>query len=306
MTAERRIGSLLQAATDRLRESGSASPRLDAELLLGYVIGIDRAGVLAHPDLPLSPLQAERFEDGVNRRAAGEPIAYIRGIKEFFGYVFVVDARVLIPRPETELLVEIALARIGEALTAAPRPAGTPPLLVGDVGTGSGAIAISLALESRRRRYADHVRFIASDADGAALGLARENGVGHGVADMVEFVEADLIPPSDRPFDLIVANLPYIPSQQVPLLPIAASFEPRAALDGGADGLAVIGRLLDQLPGRLAEAGRALLEIGADQADGVRALHVAALPAWRVTVHPDLAGLPRIVEVSPPSAAGLA
>jgi release factor glutamine methyltransferase len=291
------ISALLQAGTQRLREADSPSPRLDAELLLGYVLGIDRAGVLAHPNLELSPPQLDRYLEGVARRETGEPIAYIRGIKEFFGFVFVVDARALIPRPETELLVEIALARLREQLVAAPRPTGTPPLRVADVGTGSGAIAISLAVESRRRGYAEHVRFVASEVAGEALGLARENGVGHGVADIVEFVEADLMPAGKQEFDLILANLPYIPSSDVPLLPVAASFEPRTALDGGPDGLAVIARLLDQLPARVAHGGRALIEIGSDQAERLRSLADAALPGWELAVHADLAGQPRVVEM---------
>lgn len=305
MAAEASIGALLQAGMERLRAGGSPSARLDAELLLGYVIGIDRAGVLAHPTVQLSPSQLQRYHEGVARREIGEPIAYIRGIKEFFGFVFVADSRALIPRPETELLVEIALARLRDQLVTAPRPAGTPPLLVADVGTGSGAIAISLALECRRRGYAEHIRFVASDVDGAALGLARENGVGHGVADIVEFVEADLIPPGEKTFDLILANLPYIPSADVPLLPVAASFEPRAALDGGPDGLTVITRLLESLPARLTQSGRTLLEIGSDQADRLKAIAEAVLPAWKLAIHADLADQPRVAEVSSPSTAGL-
>ncbi len=304
MAAEATISALLQAGTERLREAGSPSPRLDAELLLGYVLGIDRAGVLAHPNVELSPPQLDRYLEGVARRETGEPIAYIRGIKEFFGFVFVADARALIPRPETELLVEIALARLREQLVASPRPTGTPPLLVADVGTGSGAIAVSLARESRRRGYAEHVRFLASDVAAEALGLARENGVGHGVADIVEFVEADLVPAGERKFDLILANLPYIPSADVPLLPVAASFEPHIALDGGPGGLAVIGRLLDDLPARLAHGGRALLEIGSDQAERLRSLVDTALPAWKLAIHADLAGQPRVAEVSRPSSGG--
>jgi release factor glutamine methyltransferase len=300
---ETTISALLQAGTERLREAGSPSPRLDAELLLGYVLGIDRAGVLAHPNVELSPPQLDRYLEGIARRETGEPIAYIRGIKEFFGFVFVADARALIPRPETELLVEIALARLRERLVASPRPPGTPPLLVADVGTGSGAIAISLALECRRRGYAGHVRLVASDVDGAALGLARENGVGHGVADIIEFVEADLMPAGEQEFDLILANLPYIPSADVPLLPVAASFEPRSALDGGPDGLAVIARLLELLPARLAQGGLTLLEIGSDQADRLRAIAETALPVWKLAFHSDLAGQPRVAEVSRPATA---
>jgi release factor glutamine methyltransferase len=296
----RNVSALLASGTQRLRDSGSPSPRLDAELLLGYILRTDRSGLLAHPDTALGPGQVAQFEASVERRATGEPVAYIRGIKEFYGFAFAIDPRALIPRPETEMLVDIALARISGMLVAAPRPAGTPPLLVADVGTGSGAVAISLALESRRRRYEDHLRLIASDVDPQALALARENGAAHAAADLVEFAHADLVPPSDRQYDLIVANLPYIPSADVPELPIAASFEPVGALDGGPDGLAVIARLLEVLPGELALHGLALLEIGADQPDRLTDLAARLLPGWPLSIHSDLGGLPRVAELSRP------
>jgi len=258
--------------------------------------------VLAHPGVELGPEHFARFTDGIARREKGEPIAYIRGIKEFFGYVFVVDSRVLIPRPETELIVEMGLARIQGALTGAPRPPGTPPVLVADVGTGSGAIAISLALQSRRRGYDREVRFVAADVDAAALGLALENGVAHAVADIVDFVLADLVPESDRPFDLILANLPYIPTADLAGLPVAASFEPRNALDGGPDGLAITRRLLGELPDRLAQRGEALIEIGAHQADRVAAEGDSLLPGWSISTHRDLSGQARVIEVARPAA----
>jgi release factor glutamine methyltransferase len=302
VTDARSVSALLNGATQRLRDSGSASPRLDAELLLGYILRTDRAGLLAHPDVALGPGQVRQFEESVARRATGEPVAYIRGIKEFYGFAFAIDNRALIPRPETEVLVDVALARISGLLVSAPRPAGTPPLLIADVGTGSGAIALSLALECRRRRYEGHVRFVAADVDERALSLARENGVAHAVADMVEFAHADLVPPSDRPYDLIVANLPYIPSAVVPELPIAASFEPAGALDGGSDGLAIIGRLFEVLPTELAPGRLALLEIGSDQPDRLRALAAQKLPGWPVSIHSDLGGQPRVAELERPQA----
>lgn len=297
MADARNVSALLASGTQRLRDSGSPSPRLDAELLLGYILRTDRGGLLAHPDTALGPGQVAQFEASVDRRAAGEPVAYIRGIKEFYGFAFAIDPRALIPRPETEMLVDIALARISGMLVAAPRPAGTPPLLIADVGTGSGAVAISLALESRRRRYEGHVRFVASDVDEQALALARENGAAHAAADLVEFAHADLVPPSDRPYDLIAANLPYIPSDDVPKLPVAASFEPVGALDGGADGLSVIARLLAVLPDELAPRGVALLEIGSDQAERLTDMAARLLPGWPVSVHSDLNGQPRVAEI---------
>ena len=296
------IGRLLGEATVSLRQSGSESARLDAELLLGHVLGMGRAGVLAHPEIALSPGQAAAFESAVRRRAAGEPVAYIRGLKEFYGLAFAVDRRALIPRPETELLVGLAVERLREMLTGRPRPAGAPTLQVWDVGTGSGAIAVSIAVECRRRGYAADLRLLATDVSPEALGLAVENAVAHGVADILDFAAGDLLDvdgPADRPAtDLLVANLPYVPSAVVPELPVAASFEPALALDGGPDGLASIRRLLDGLPAVLAAGGQALLEIGAGQEAALVDDAATRLPGWSVRLHADLAGLPRVAELS--------
>ena len=226
-------------------------------------------------------------------------MSYIRGLKEFYGIALTVDARALIPRPETELLVDLALARLGRMLTEAPRPAGAEALLVWDVGTGSGAIAISVAVECRRRGYLRDIALRATDASAQALALATENAVAHGVADVIEFAVADLTDLTGaRPADLLLANLPYIPAGVLPDLPVAASFEPRAALDGGPDGLALIRRLIGLLPVALADGGAALLEIGADQAELVRAAGATAVPDWTIEIHDDLAGLPRVAELT--------
>jgi release factor glutamine methyltransferase len=292
------IGRLIGEATARLRDSGSPSPRLDAELLLGHVLGMDRAGLLAHPEVTVPPARAEAFEAALQRRAQGEPVAYIRGLKEFFGLAFSVDRRALIPRPETELLVELGVERVRERLVGSPRPADAAPLRIWDAGTGCGAIAVSVAVECRRRGYEREIAILASDASSEALSLATENAVGHGVADLIQFASADLLDlPDAAPADVLLANLPYIPSAILPDLPVAASFEPAAALDGGADGLAVIRRLLGQLPAGLAPDGVALLEIGADQADSLAEAVAEQLPGWSVTVHHDLGGLPRAAEL---------
>ena len=246
----------------------------------------------------------------VERRATGEPVAYIRGLKEFYGLVLAVDPRALIPRPETELLVELGLGHLRRSLTERPRPAGAPPFLVWDIATGSGAICVALAVESRRRGYSADVRFRASDTSPEALSLATENAVGHGVADVIGFSVADLaaLADLDEPADaaradLILANLPYIPSAVLPTLPVAASFEPQLALDGGKDGLDLVRRLLAQLDSALAKGGVALLEIGAAQAEEVRAAASRSLPGWELDIHADLAGLPRVVELRRPDAA---
>jgi release factor glutamine methyltransferase len=303
------VGQLLPAAIELLRARGSESARLDAELLLADALAVDRTTILAHPEAAVGPSAAERFEDHLRRRAAGEPVAYIRGLKEFHGLAFAVDARALIPRPETELLVDLALTEVVERLSRGPRPAGTPPLTIADVGTGSGAVAVALAVALRRRGMLGEVEIVASDLAPDAVALARENAVGHGVADRVAVVTADLLPPAGSPaglltvparFDVVCANLPYIPSEVLPTLPVAASYEPAGALDGGPDGLAVVRRLLDLLPDRLARGGAALLEIGVGQGGELHAAAARRLPGWQVRVEPDLAGRPRVAVLAAP------
>jgi release factor glutamine methyltransferase len=296
------VAELLRAGVERLRESGSDTPRLDAELLLGHAIGADRTVVIAHPESVVSDGAAARYEDALKRRSTGEPVAYIRGFKEFHGLAFAADRRAMIPRPETEVLVDIAEGVVLDRLTAAPRPAGTPPLRIADVGTGSGTIGIALAVALRRRHAHEDVHILGTDQSSEALELARENAVGHAVADRVRFVEADLLPPvADPPFDVILANLPYIPTDVVPTLPVAASFEPRSALDGGSDGMDAFRELVERLPGALAPGGIALLEIGSDQAAAVEEIVASRLSGWPTSVHPDLSGAPRVVQIDRPT-----
>jgi release factor glutamine methyltransferase len=295
-----RVYELLAAATERLDASGSETPRLDAEVLLAHVLGIDRSGLVAHPEAVLSTAQLDTYEGCLQRRERGEPVAYIRGMKEFYGTAISVDPRVLIPRPETETLVDLALARITADLTGSLRADDAEPYLVWDMGTGSGAISLAIALELRRRRYGEAVRYLVSDISGEARDVATVNVVAHGLAHLVTFAEGDLVevaPLPGRPVDLLVANLPYIPSALLPDLPVAASFEPAGALDGGADGLAVIRRLLPSLPDVLDTRAAALLEIGGDQEALLRAAVDAALPGWRCTVHADLSGSPRVAQL---------
>ena len=291
---------LLAEGAERLRASGSETARLDAELLLGDAVGVGRTVILAHPEAPVGEDAAARYRDGIERRAAGEPVAYIRGMKEFFGLAFTVDRRALIPRPETERLVELAEAEIRARLRS--RHAAGRRIRVVDVGTGSGAIAVTLAVRLRALQALAAVELLATDAAEDALQLARENAVGHAVADAIEFRRSDLlgawVGAEDEPsFDLVLANLPYVRHDAIPGLPVAASFEPVAALDGGHDGLSVIGRLLEQLPSSLSADGAALLEIGGDQGDAIAERAGALLPGWRCTVALDLAGLPRVARL---------
>jgi release factor glutamine methyltransferase len=297
------VGDLLSGAVARLREAGSESPRLDAEVLLAYAIGAERTIILAHPELTVGDGPSAVFEEALTRRSAGEPVAYIRGIKEFFGLALAIDGRALIPRPETERLVEAGRAAVMTRLSAPGRARNPAPVRIVDVGTGSGAIIVALAVELRRRKVnlARDVALMATDASSDALGLARENAVGHAVADVIEFVEADLLPPAPDhggPIDVVLANLPYVRSDAIGGLPVAASFEPVIALDGGPDGLAVARRLLGLLPRALTDDGVALLEIGADQGTAAPAAVEEILPGWAASVETDLAGLPRVLRVA--------
>ena len=298
LLGEALLGEALIVATERLRAAGSETPRLDAEVLLAYVLDTDRTAVLAHPEAPIGVGRREAFAAAVARRERGEPVAYIRGIKEFYGLVLAADPRALIPRPETELLVDLAVARAAAFLSGPRWGPERGRLRVIDVGTGSGAVALAFVATLRRRGYGDVLDVLATDASPDALALARENAAFHGLADAVRFREADLLPDDEPPFDLVLANLPYVPSDEVDRLPVAASFEPRAALDGGPDGLASIAPLVERLDERTSELAGALIEIGPHLFVTLGALVRETLPGWRPTFHDDLAGRTRVAELA--------
>jgi release factor glutamine methyltransferase len=276
----RTAGDALAEAVEALR-AVSSSPRLDAEVLLAHVLGRDRAHLLAHPEAPLSAKQASLFTGMVECRAGEMPLAYLTGACEFYGLRFHVNARVLVPRPETEHLVEAAIA------WAKGRPS---PRIV-DVGTGSGAIAVTLA------KHLPAARVTATDTTKRVLKIAAQNAEQNGVADRIDFVRADLLPPRCKPADLIAANLPYIPTAVLNRLP---PHEPHEALDGGEDGLLPIKRLLRRAPKALKAESLLLLEIGFGQADAVRALAADAIPGAQIDVIKDYAGHPRVVRVEQP------
>ena len=240
------------------------------------------------PWVPMPPPRSGRSRAPPRRRAGGLPA----GRREFHGIALAVDDRVLIPRPETEQLVDLALAEVdGPAHSVARDPAAAPVRVV-DVGTGSGAIAIAVAVALRTRGVPpDDVDLVAVDISPDALDVARENAVGHAVGDRLRIVAADLLPPTEvDAWDVVVANLPYIPTADVPGLGPEVGHEPALALDGGDDGFVLIRRLLDRLPTALAPDGIALLEIGADQ--GTAAPAVVERPAARLA-------LPRCSRTSP-------
>jgi release factor glutamine methyltransferase len=278
-------------------------------VILADILATERTRLIAHPETPIGDGLVGRFSAAIDRRATGEPVAYIRGIKEFFGLAFATDERALIPRPETERLVEAGRDEIMDRLAAIARRSVQPgvrsngPIRLADVGTGSGAVAVALAVELRRIRVVlgTDVTILATDMSPEALELARENAAGHAAATGMRFVEADLLPPvlpdDGALLDIVVANLPYVRTDAIAGLPIAASFEPRIALDGGADGLDVIRRLLAILPDVLGPDGVGLLEIGADQGSAAPEAVATVLPGWAASVETDLAGLPRILRV---------
>ncbi len=270
-------------AVQTLESEGVESPRLDAELLLAHAVGTNRAWVLAHPERPLTPKELTRFRDLAARRARREPLAYITGHREFFGLDLAVDSRVLIPRPETELLVEWALA-LARRL---PEPAR-----VADVGAGSGAIAVALAT------HLPGATVYALDAAPGPLAITRENARRHGVAERVHCLQGDLLAPLPEAVHLVCANLPYVGSEEwETLAPEIREYEPRAALDGGPGGLEVIRRLLATAGPYLRPGGAVLLEIGAAQGTAARALAGEGFPTARVEVLQDYAGLDRLVVV---------
>jgi len=263
-----------------LSKSSLDSPRLDAEILLTYALGITRAQLHAHPQGQLGPTELAGYRQLIERRARREPVAYIVGHKEFYGLDFFVDDRVLIPRPETELLVE-------KAIEVSQRRA-----VVADVGTGSGAIAVSLAV------HLPQVVVYATDASPGALEVAARNCRRHGVEDRVHLLQGHLLEPLPEPVDLIAANLPYVSQAELAQLPPEINcYEPREALNGGPDGLDLIRRLLAQAGWYLKPGGVVLAEIGATQGQAVVTLAKRYFPAARAEIGRDYAGLDRVVVV---------
>jgi release factor glutamine methyltransferase len=285
-SADVSIGSALASARIRLAHLG-ADAALDAVRLLHEVTGLGRAAQLARAEAPLGLEQRALLEAAVELRASGEPLAYVLGHVGFYGRTFEVTHDVLVPRPESEQLVERVVA------FAAQR--GASPLRVADVGTGSGVLAISLALELPQA----HV--LALDASPAALAVAGRNARRHGVEARVRFQACDgfeeLRP--EACFDVLVANLPYVCTADLAPPPHPTSFEPRLALDGGCDGLVVYRRLLPRAPRHLFGGGAAFLEAGPDTAKPLAALASLAFgPSSRVGIECDLAGHERIVSVA--------
>lgn len=273
------IGDALRLGRAQL--SSSPSPVLDARLLLAHVLRRDHAYLVAHDDEPLDPQTAAGYEQLLARAAAGEPIPYLVGHAPFMGLDFAVSPSVLIPRPETEQLVETAVAWGEDRET----------VRIVDVGTGSGCIAVSLA------RGLPAAEVIAVDVSAGALAVAATNAARHAPS-RVGLVQADLLTALAPGFDLIAANLPYIAGHEWPTLPIGVkSYEPRVALWGGLDGLSLVRALLPQAAERLRPGGLVLLEIGWRQGKAAASLARESFPEAEVTVLSDFAGHDRIVMI---------
>ena len=279
------IRKVLDWTRTRFEKEAVDSARLTAELLLAHSLGIQRVKLYMDLDRPLVADELSTFRALIQRRLAGEPTQYLMGHREFYGRRFAVDPRVLIPRPETELLVEAALRSV---------PKDAPARLL-DLCTGSGCIAVSMAAE---RPLAE---VWATELSPAALEVARSNAESLGVAARVRFLEGDLlgpIPPESR-FDVIVSNPPYIRTSELASLQREVQKEPRVALDGGDDGLAIIRRIAETAQGFLRPGGRLALEIGDDQGDAVKTLLTRA-GYHEVLIEKDYARLDRLALASAP------
>jgi release factor glutamine methyltransferase len=271
---------LLRWAVSALEEAGIESAQLDAELLLAYALGLSRTQLYAQLDRALDVPTEEGFQALVNRRLKREPVAYIIGHKEFYGLDLQVDQRVLIPRPETETLVEVALTIARQ----------TDLSLLAEVGVGSGAIAIALAVNL------PDLEIYATDSSSDALDVAEGNCRRHQVLDRVHLLHGDLLAPLPEPVGLIVANLPYVSTSELATLaPEITRYEPVGALEGGPDGLDQIRGLLEQAGPCLEPSGLLCLEIGATQALAVNELVRCQFPEATVALVRDLAGLERVL-----------
>ena len=263
---------------------------LEARLLLAYAIDARPESLLTEPDQGVSAEAEARFRAALTRRLDREPLFYITGEREFYGLPFLVDARALIPRPETELLVEETIAAAREMKTDNTHGEG---LLIADVGTGSGCIVVAVAT------ILTGAQFMASDISADAVEVARHNAERHGVADRITFAVGDLLAPLSAPLDIIVANPPYIPAENLATLQAEIrDHEPRVAVDGGAGGVTIAERLIRATPSYLRPGGRLLMEVGYGQAPLMVDTAIESFSAGSVVdMVFDLAGIPRVVRV---------
>ena len=281
------LRTVIQDTHRTLESAAIPDARLEAEVMVMDVMQKPRQAIFAEQESQVSPQQEEQLAAIVERRLTREPLAYILNYREFYGVNLLVNRDVLIPRPETETMVE-------HALFMALMGMESRELVIADVGTGTGAIAVNLAI------HLPAARIYASDAYDATLDVAAYNVRMHNVADRVTLLKGDLLEPLPEPVDVIVANLPYLPTERIPTLQPEIQWEPAAALDGGADGLDHIRRLLSQASAgdRLKSHGVILLEMDPEQMAEAQSLASAAFPEAEITIEPDLAGRDRVLSVS--------
>ena len=282
------ISEAINEGAQQLERAGESEARRTAGVLLAERLGVDRTHLLAHAGQAISEEDFHAFRQMIARRAAGEPVQYITGHQEFYKLDFLVTPAVLIPRPETEFLVERVLARVRDARLAAP--------LIIDAGTGSGCIAVTLAAEI------PGARVIATDSSGAALAVARQNAARHGLSSRVEFHEGDLLAPLaalgvENQVDVLACNPPYVAAGKPELVQRdVREYEPHTALFGGADGLIFYRRLLAEAPGYVKPGGYLICEIGYTQLDAITEMVAASV--WKlVDVTYDLQGIPRTLAI---------
>jgi release factor glutamine methyltransferase len=287
-----RVREIWAAASGRLEAAGKPDSRIEAEVLVRHALEVERATFYASLDQDLSLGEVTRVDTLVERRLSGEPLPYITGSREFYGLDFVVDERVLIPRPETELLVDKVVEFAGD------EPDGRP-LTVADVGTGSGVIAVALTTQLPQAKV------VAIDVSKAALEVAAINASRHGVDDRVELRVGDLLGPLDGPVDVIVSNPPYLTDEEMAGLPVELRREPPVSFRGGEDGLSVTSRLIERAPDYLEPRGLLAVEVGHGQATAVMDMAQRAFSTAEVDCYEDLAGVPRVVSVRQPKAGKL-
>jgi len=273
------IGKLIQQVSRQL--STIENPHENALVLLAHVLGKPKTWLIAHPETHLTPEQSKHLHGLVDRLCKGEPLPYLIGHQEFFGLDFKVTPNVLIPRSETELLVELAL----DWLQAHPNTKQGM-----DVGTGSGCIPVSILKNNSQ------INFTAVDDSESALAIAAQNATTHSVTDRLRFLQSDLLENVEGSFALITANLPYIPTAKLADLKNLA-YEPKLALDGGSDGLVIISRLLWQAQDHLTQPGLILLEIESSTGEEAMQLARSAYLSAHISIHQDLAGHDRVIAI---------
>ncbi len=286
-------GTHTLAQAGQQRSISSAQPSLDAQVLLSQVLSVERATLYAHPGRVLTSEQEQQFLELLERRRQGEPVAYLIGQKEFYGLNFLVDRRVLIPRPETELVVDAALSVLRSMLDAGQTP------IVADIGTGCGAIPIALAVHEPHLPY-----LYASDISADALDVARLNCQCHHVEQRVRLLHGDLLTPLPEAVDVLTANLPYVGTDEMEVLaPDVRAYEPHLAIFSGPHGLDLLQRLLVEAkqPGKLTRGAVLLLEIGYQQREPLTHFLHEIWPQAFVTFRKDYAGWDRVLEITLPA-----